>query len=295
MNQPQRSPRIVTIGVIGWLGLTIPALAQAATNQCEETVLTAAGLPITREQSWCPEDVFSKDFATMEYALFGAETSVQWQSLMSGGNALSDQGPASYPSRGKTSRKVKSGLLSLVLPGAGQYYNGDRSKAYVFAGVEAAIWVSYLAFDTQGDNRTDTYAEYAGIYAGVQGEHVERYWQAVGRYMDSDAYNEAIRREARALSETPAGLIPPEDDWQWRNEDHLATYQDLRANANRSYDRRDFMILFAILNRAISVYDAVRHSVDDKLSGEVLGFKVDMDVSPSLHHPRAQCAFRRSF
>ena len=295
MNQLQISPRIVAIGVMCWLGLALPALAQTATDQCEETVFTAAGLPITSEQSWCPEDVFSKDFATMEYALFGAETSVQWQSLMGSGAGMNDQDAVSYPSSDKTSRKVKSGLLSLVLPGAGQFYNGDRSKAYVFAGVEAAIWVSYLAFDTQGDNRTDTYTEYAGIYAGVQGEHVERYWQAVGRYMDSDAYNEAIRREARALSETATGLIPSEDAWQWSNSDHLATYQELRANANRSYDRRDFMILFAILNRAISVYDAVRHSVDDKLSGEVLGFKVDLDVSPSLHRPRAQCAFKRSF
>jgi len=245
--------------------------------------------------TWSPSELFPVDFAVTEYALFGPDASILWQSLASTTDAGSGQGLVEVQGGSDTGRKAKSGLLSFILPGAGQYYNGERTKAYVFAGVEAAIWVSYLAFNSQGNNRTDTYQEYADIYAGVDGEHVERYWQAVGRYMDSDAYNESIRREARALGESPAGLVEPAEAWQWRNELHLETYQDLRANANKAYDRRDFMILFAILNRAVSVYDAVRHSVDKTLSPEVMGFKLDLDVSPSLSHPRAKCAFKRSF
>jgi hypothetical protein len=241
------------------------------------------------------DDVSADAILTAEFELFGTSASALWLKAQSetggiGGIAGSDQG-----SGGGLAHKAKAGFLSLILPGAGQFYNGDRSKAYIFAGVEAAVWAAYLTFDTQGDNRSDTYREYAGIYAGAGGSHTEAYWQAVGRYMDSDSYNEALRREARALREQPQALIGPNEAWQWRNSDHLRTYQELRADANRSFDRRDFMTLFAVVNRAVAVYDAVRSSVDDRLSTRILGFDVALEVSPSLSNPRTECLISRSF
>jgi hypothetical protein len=230
-----------------------------------------------------------------EYAVFGGEASQAWRAAEVGQSPIGGVRDENGGGVTDLGRKAKAGLLSLLLPGAGQYYNGDRAKAIVFAGVEAAVWASYLTFHIQGENRADTYEEYAGIYAGTSGEHNDRYWQAVGRHMDSDAYNESVRREARALSEQPAGLVAPVDAWQWRTNDNLRTYQELRADANRAYDRRDFMILFAIVNRAVAVFDAVRNSVDDKMSTRVLGFDVAMDVRPSLNHPRAECVFTRKF
>ncbi len=183
-----------------------------------------------------------------------------------------------------------------MLPGAGQFYNGDRQKAYVFAGVEAAVWGSYLTFDNQGDSRSETYRDYAGIYAGtLVGDAQESYWRSVGRYLDSDACNEAVLREARAFDTAPSGLIGADQAWQWRNEDHFRVYQELRADASRAYSRRDFMTLFAILNRVVAVYDAVRHSVDDKLNGEVFGFNIELSVDPSLRRPATGCVVSRRF
>lgn len=231
-----------------------------------------------------------------EYAAFGAEASQTWHSTDQGGSGI---GGVKREGEGGGvrgfGRKAKAGFLSLLLPGAGQFYNGDRKKAFIFAGVEVAVWASYFTFDVMGDNRSETYREYAGIYAGAAGEHNDKYWQVVGRYMDSDAYNEAVRREARATGQSAAGLVGTGDAWQWRNNDHLRTYQDLRADANRAYDRRDFMTLFAIVNRAVAVFDAVRSSVDDRLSTRVLGFDVALEVSPSLHNPRTECTFKCSF
>jgi len=237
------------------------------------------------------------DWLRAELAVFGSGASGAWPaaSLAAqdvGGVRAAGPGRA----RGELGHKVTAGLLSLVLPGAGQFYNGDRQKAYAMAGVEAAVWGSYLTFDTQGDSRTDTYREYAGIYAGtLAGDAQETYWRSLGRYLDSDAYNEAVLREARASGTEPTGLVGGDEAWQWRNEDHLKVYQELRADANRAYSRRDFMTLFAILNRVISVYDAVRHSVDDKLNGELLGFKVELSVNPSLHRPATGCVLSRAF
>ncbi|MFH1842367.1 MAG: DUF5683 domain-containing protein [bacterium] len=232
----------------------------------------------------------------VEVALFGSEASTTWHAAAQQGGAIG--GVSSQAREGGVSnlgRKAKAGLLSLVMPGAGQFYNGDNKKALIFAGMEAAVWISYFTFDTMGNNRSDTYREYAGIYAGTAGDHTDRYWQNVGRYMDNDAYNESIRREARATREEPNGLVSDPDNWQWRNNEHLRTYQELRADANRAYDRRDFMTLFAIVNRAVAVFDAVKNSVGDQLTTNILGFEVEMEVSPSLQNPRTECVITRRF
>ncbi len=208
--------------------------------------------------------------------------------------ATSDDGGGSS----NTGDKWKAGLFSAIIPGTGQFYNKQQTKGLIFLGIDVAIWGSYFIFDAQGDSRSNTYREYAGIYAGTSGAHEDGYWQAVGRYMDSDAYNEAILREARALQELPSGLVDGSDMWQWRNDSFKQNYQQLRADANSAYDRRDFTLLFLILNRAVSAFDAVRNAGRD---GEpqhgirLLGVDVAVDVSPSPHNPTAQCMVSRRF
>lgn len=193
--------------------------------------------------------------------------------------------------------KVKAGALSALFPGAGQFYNGQQKKAYIMGGIEVAIWTTYFVFDKQGDNRLDSSIEYAEIYAGTSGSHPDSYWQSVGRYMDSDAYNEAQLREARALQEEPSGLVSGSDTWQWVNEDRRSGFGSLRADANSAYDRRDFMILFAVVNRAVSVVDAVlgAGAVDGKLEAEVMGMTLEMEMLPSWRDPGAQWTVSRRF
>jgi len=193
--------------------------------------------------------------------------------------------------------KVKAGVFSAILPGAGQFYNGQRKKAYIMAGVEAAIWTAFFVFDTQGDNRMESAEEYAGIYAGTAGQHANSYWQNVGRHMDSDSYNDARMREARALQETPSGLVSGGDTWQWVNDDRRRDFTKIRADGNSAYDRRDFMILFAVVNRAVSVVDAVIGAGNKPgvLEAEVLGMNVEMGMLPSWSNPGAQCVVSRRF
>ncbi len=202
-----------------------------------------------------------------------------------------DSGPSNL------GRKVKAGLYSALLPGAGQFYNDQRKKAYIMVGAEAAIWTAYFVFDAQGDNRMESAAEYAGIYAGTSGDHANSYWQSVGKYSDSEQYDDARRREARALQENFSGPTSVNDSWMWVNEDRRYEYRLLRSDGNSAYDRRDFMILFAVINRAISVVDAVIGAGNQPgtLETEVLGMKLEMQMLPSWHDPGAQCLVSRSF
>jgi len=258
-------------------------------------------------------DSFLRD----EYLVLGDGASGSWRSLgvrtglafdQIGGDGLGDefgsgsarkddQDEETVQGPSNTGDKVKAGLLSAVLPGAGQFYNGQKSKAYIMVGVEAAIWTAYFVFDAQGDARMESAEEWAGIYAGTSGEHQNSYWQNVGHYMDSDAYYETQLREARALQEALPEPISAADAWQWVNEDRKDGYSQLRADGNSAYDRRDFMILFAVVNRAVSVVDAVLNAgkPDGLLETEVLGMNVELEMLPSFRDPGARWVVSRSF
>ncbi|MDO9693864.1 MAG: hypothetical protein Q7W56_03980 [Candidatus Latescibacteria bacterium] len=196
-------------------------------------------------------------------------------------------------------RKFTAGLLSLALPGAGQLYNGDRDRALAFAGAEAAVWTAYFVFHSQATGYSEDSREYAQIFAGVRDPvHTENYWRAVGRYMESEEFNTALMMEARAEGRDPAtapGLLDPAEGWFWRSGDHRENYQNLRADANRAYDRRDFMILFAIVNRAVSAYDAVRGAGTGDHLLEVAGLGFDLESRPSGGHGGTACVISRSF
>lgn len=259
----------------------------------------------------------SQSFLRSEVAVLGSQTSASWRSVavnpylasgQIGGQGIEKKNEIGAPSVSEpsdekksgpssTGRKVKAGIMSAIIPGVGQFYNHQNTKGYIMAGAEVAIWTCYFVFDSQGDNRLDSSIEYAGIYAGTSGSHHDSYWQSVGRYMDSDAYNEAQLREARALQEEPSNLISGSDAWQWVNEDRKYGFAKLRADANSAYDRRDFMILFAVVNRAISVVDAVLNAEapDGKLEAKVMGMNLGFEVLPSLRNPGAQCVLSRRF
>jgi hypothetical protein len=139
--------------------------------------------------------------------------------------------------------------------------------------------------------------DWAGVYAGTSGSHPDSYWQSLGRYMDSDAYNEALLREARALGEPAPALIGGADAWQWVSDDRRQGYGTLRSEGNSAYDRRDFMILFAVVNRAVSVVDAVigAGKRPGALETEVMGMDVGLEMIPSWRDPGARWVVSRSF
>ena len=192
--------------------------------------------------------------------------------------------------------RLKAGGLSLLMPGAGQLYNGDRTKGFIMIGVEAVIWGTYIGFDQHGDRLTEDYENSAEIYAGVAGDHSDDYYQSLGRYMDSDAWFDSQLREARAFGEPEPSAPSADLQWQWRSLQHRRDFQSLRADANEAYDRRDMMVLFAIVNRAISVFDAVRNggqpqSLDEPaMSGEVLGTRLALEVSAPMTRPQARAS-----
>jgi len=233
---------------------------------------------------------------------FGAGASGRWHDQLADvtGGAAEFGVVDAEPSNSDFGLKFKAGALSLLVPGTGQLLvNGDTTKGWVMIGVEAATWGAYFLLDDHADAWADDYREYASIHAGTGGEHPDWYWQAVGRYLDSDAYYESQLRDARAFGEPAPDPLPAGDAWQWTSSAYQEQYQELRANATEAYDNRDVVILFAVLHRAFSVYDAVRNAgavpEEPTLGVHVLGLDLAVDISPSLKRPEARCGLGRSF
>jgi len=61
--------------------------------------------------------------------------------------------------------KEKSPLLgaamSLVIPGAGEFYAKSYVKSAIFFAVETGLWTVYAIFQSKGNNKTDEYEKYA--------------------------------------------------------------------------------------------------------------------------------------
>jgi len=64
-------------------------------------------------------------------------------------------------SAGREKNAVLGGVLSAVLPGAGEFYSESYLKAGIFLALEAGLWAGYTIYRNKGNTQTDSYQAYA--------------------------------------------------------------------------------------------------------------------------------------
>lgn len=82
---------------------------------------------------------------------------------------------------------VLAGVLSAILPGAGQVYNEDWWIAGIFVAVEAALITTAVVYDNKGDDQTAFFENYADDY--MNPDHnwsVVRYAEWMAEYQGAD-------------------------------------------------------------------------------------------------------------
>jgi hypothetical protein len=98
-----------------------------------------------------------------------------------------------------------AGLLSLVLPGAGEFYSGEYLKAAIFLGMEVAIVTTALTYDKKGDDQTEVFEGFA-----------DQNWSVV-------KYAEWLNRfEGATIPINSNTALPP---WERVNWDSLNAYE----------------------------------------------------------------------
>ena len=188
-------------------------------------------------------------------------------------------GGQSVEQEGRPEKSIfKAGLYSALIPGGGEYYLGHKGKARAFFTVEALNWVGFAAFRIYGGWKKDDFIRFADERAGanLSGKD-DVFFDMVGFYDDIDQYNSL----GRAFDPDRAYL---EDNvsnhWRWQSENDQATYRHLKNKSREAYRRSNFMIGLAMLNRVISIIDAVR---DAKRSRHKLDTS-DFGAADKLHY-----------
>jgi len=208
-------------------------------------------------------------------------------SAQAGGFAERLSGPK--PDDAEMSGRGKAFFLSLLVPGAGEYYAGSKKWATVFAVSELTLWTTFTAFRMYGNMKRDDARLFAAAHAGIDlSGKDDRYFVNIENFMSLGDYN-AFKLKQRDLN-----ALYPEDEthaWQWDSETSRRRYERMRVASDRAYSRSTIVVAAVILNHLVSGVDAIRvMNQRESLSEKNL----QVGFVP-LHGPGMALAVRKSF
>ena len=176
----------------------------------------------------------------------------------------------------------KAIALSLLLPGLGEQYMGDKFGAIRAYVIEGSIWATLFGFRWYAGLVTKNYILYAHANSGAKPGESEAYYDAVEWYEDLEAYRRYIREEARYLyPDNLEGQHQYFDEhnlsdnltWSWEDESEWGKYRSLRKEKREILQRATYCIGAALLNRVISAVIAIHEPPRYGLLIEPNGFK----------------------
>lgn len=147
--------------------------------------------------------------------------------------------------------------LSILLPGAGQYYTESKGRMRFFGGIEAIIWSNFIGFRAYGKWKKEDYISWAATHAGadVNGKP-DSYFETLTYYDNIDIYNQLELLYERSEAE----LYPdtPEYYWNWDSDLNRVLYRKLRNDSKTAYRRSLLFLGAALVNRVLAGIDAFR-------------------------------------
>ncbi len=150
----------------------------------------------------------------------------------------------------------KALLLSVLLPGAGEYYADAKFKGQVFMGVEATIWSVFIAYRVYGGWKKDDYKDFAAAHAGVDNTGKDnQFYDWVGFYDNREDFNQYGR-----LYYPDRDYLPDNKSyyWQWDSEANRMEFKNIKNASETAFRNSTFLIGLAIINRVISGIDTYR-------------------------------------
>lgn len=146
-------------------------------------------------------------------------------------------------------------VLSLVLPGAGEWYAGNLSTGRYFMGADGVLWLSYAGVSLRGDWIRDDARLFASEHAGASMNGKEQQFEVdLGNYISTDEYNQAKLRSR----EYDLLYVRPEYVWNWDTEQSRLHYRGLRVRSDEYARNAKFFVGALVVNRIISAFSAWR-------------------------------------
>ncbi|MDD3632961.1 MAG: hypothetical protein PHY63_06505 [Candidatus Cloacimonetes bacterium] len=163
--------------------------------------------------------------------------------------------------------KLSYSAASAILPGTGELALGKTTRGAIMLSTDILVWTSFFALEKEKDNLTDTYKQYAVVYAGAKSGMPESYYQNLQNYISSDDFNRYEELFARnyylIYSYNPEGYeeyilantYSDEESWSWQNQTYQDHYKKLRRRTQKAKIYQNLSIGALVLNRVVSVID----------------------------------------
>ena len=152
----------------------------------------------------------------------------------------------------ETKDHMKAFLMSLFVPGLGQYYAGSTGYAKIFIASELAIWGGYFYNTTIKEASRQDYYSQAALHAGVNPEKFgASYLNAVGAYNSSYEYN--MRRLQSTFNPV---LYTGIQSWNWDREENRLRFRNLRERELEYENNVKFCIAGIVLNHFLAALNA---------------------------------------
>lgn len=159
---------------------------------------------------------------------------------------------------GEKLEKKNTGLavcLSLLLPGMGELYAGSFESGKYFTISDAVLWGTVIGFNAYGNWKRDNYKSFAQTYGGVNPDGKdEDYFANLGDYNSIEDYNREmdLQREFSSIYNTEKYY------WNWGDASRRKEYRDMWRSSEQAFNNIRFAVGALILNRLVSVINAVR-------------------------------------
>ena len=198
--------------------------------------------------------------------------------------------------KGKISM-TRAVVMSLILPGSGEYYAGKKFKGQIFMGVEAGIWAGYFAYHVYGGWKEDDYKALAASRAGVDNTGKdEQFYDLVGFYSNREEAN-----QLGMLYNNDRVYLPDNNsyNWQWESEEARQLFRDLKDGSKVAYRNTTLMLMLALVNRLISGVDTYRtvKSVQRQAESLTQFGEYKLKISPKIlgSRPEFKISLSRKF
>ncbi len=190
---------------------------------------------------------------------------------------------------------AKALFLSALLPGAGEYYAGNRKRAAIFLGLEALGWALWSTWDGKGNDIVDefratareewspqdylnwrlssrsrfsslTHALPCSLYIvndGIDGlgdcpeSEAQQYYELIGKY-DQFVSGWSDLTDANGSPVQPSAV----DSVEHFNSDKRLTYEGRRDDSNKWLERASTVSGLILVNHVLSAIDASRVARD---------------------------------
>jgi hypothetical protein len=143
----------------------------------------------------------------------------------------------------------------MLLPGMGELYAGDYSTGMYFTIADGLLWGTLAGFNIYGNWQMDNYKALAQTYAGITPNGKDdKFYTDLGVYLSMDEYNQIQELDRNFDNVYDSGI----HYWKWESNDKRKEYRSMWSSSEQAYTNVRFVAGALILNRIVSVINAVR-------------------------------------